>query len=194
MDQIPVSIWIFIGIIGSLFAAKAIYGLSIAVVLPITRGALYVSTARVRVAASLEAIDLKPGQLLVDLGCGDGRVLRSARRRCEVKAEGYELNPLAFCKARLLCWWSAGITIHLQNFWGADLSRADVVFCYLFPDVMHRLARKLGDELKPGATVVSCNFPLPGFTPQRILRPGSTLTNDPIFIYRIPAAALKRDC
>ena len=189
MDQIPVSIGFIIAIIGLLFAAKAIYGLSIAVVLPITRGALYVSTARARVAASLEAIDLKPGQLLVDLGCGDGRVLRSARRRCAVRAEGYELNLLAFCKARLLCWWSTGITIRLQNFWRADLSRADVVFCYLFPDVMPPLAQKLGDELKPGATVVSCNFPLPGFTPERVLRPGNQPANDPIFIYRIPAAS-----
>ena len=182
-------VWLFIGIAGLLFIIKALYGISIAVVLPITRGALYVSTARVRIAASLEAIDLKPEQLLVDLGCGDGRVLRSARRRWPIRAEGYELNPLAFCKARLLSWCYAGITIHLQNFWGADLSRADVVFCYLFPDVMSRLARKLSEELKPGATVVSCNFPLPGFTPQRVLRPGSQLTNDPIYIYRIQAAA-----
>ena len=189
MEQIPFIIWLFIGIAGFLFAIKALYGISIAVVLPITRGALYVSTARVRVAASLEAIDLKPGQLLVDLGCGDGRVLRSACRLYPIRAEGYELNPLAFCKARLLSWWYRGITIHLQNFWGADLSRADVIFCYLFPDVMSRLAGKLSEELRPGATVVSCNFPLPGFTPQRILRPGSPLTNDPIFIYRIQAAS-----
>ncbi len=189
MEQIPFSIWLFIGIAGFLFTIKALYGISIAVVLPITRGALYVSTARCRVSAFLEIIDLKPGQLLVDLGCGDGRVLRSARRRCQIRAEGYELNLLAFCKARLLSCWYTGITIHLQNFWGADLSRADVVFCYLFPDVMSRLARKLSEELKPGATVVSCNFPLPGFTPQRVLRPGSPLTNDPIFIYRIQAAS-----
>ena len=188
----PLSVWFFIGIIGFLFAAKAIYGLSIAVVLPLTRGALYVSTAQVRVSASLEAVDLKPGQLLVDLGCGDGRVLRTARRRCEVRAEGYELNLLAFCKAHLLSWRYTGIVIHLQNFWGADLSHADVVVCYLFPDVMHRLAQKLEGELKPGATVVSFNFPLPGFTPLRILRPGNRLTNDPIFIYRVKTDSLRR--
>ena len=103
MNIIPAAIWVVIGIAGFLFVIKVLYGLSIALVLPVTHGALYVSTARVRVGAFLEAVAPEPGQLLVDLGCGDGRVLRSACRRYQVRAEGYELNPLAYLKARLLC-------------------------------------------------------------------------------------------
>ncbi len=189
MSSIPFGIWLFIGITGALFAAKAIYGFSIALVLPATRGALYVSTARRRVKAFLDAVDLQPGQRLVDLGCGDGRVLRAACRRCPVRAEGYELNPLAFLKARLLCLGRSRVRVRLKNFWNVDLSSADVVFCYLFPDVMNRLARKIQRELKPGAMVVSCNFPLPGLAPAHILRPGNSLTNDPIYVYRMPAKA-----
>ncbi|MGD9329911.1 MAG: class I SAM-dependent methyltransferase [Desulfobacterales bacterium] len=190
MNSIPVEIWLFIGIAGTLFAAKAIYAISIALVLPVTCGALYVSTARVRVRAFLDVIELQPGQVLVDLGCGDGRVLRAASRRCRIRAEGYELNPLAYLKARLLCLGHSRIRIHMQNFWGADLTEADVVFCYLFPDVMPRLARKLCAELKPGAVVVSCNFPLARLTPLTVLKPGNSLTNDPIFVYRMPSQAL----
>ena len=191
MEFMPTAIWVVIAIAGFVFAIKVLYGLSIALVLPATRGALYVSTARVRVAALLEAVAPEPGQLLVDLGCGDGRVLRYACRRYHVVAEGYELNPLAYLKARLLSVGHVAVTIHRQNFWKADLAAADVVCCYLFPDVMRRLARKLRNELKPGATVVSCNFPLPGFEPDRVLRPGGNLTNDPIFIYRIKSSATK---
>jgi hypothetical protein len=77
------------------------------------------------------------------------------------------------------------IKIKRQNFWEADLSGADVVFCYLYPDVMKKLAAKLGSGLKPGAIVVSSNFPLPGYIPDRVLRPESSLHNDPMYVYQI---------
>jgi hypothetical protein len=97
---------------------------------------------------------------------------------------GYELNLLAYVKAKLLCFGRKKIQIRLRNFWNADLSEADVVFCYLFPDVMRDLGAKLKSDLKPGAVVVSCNFALPGFVPERILRPGNSFHSDPIYVYR----------
>ncbi len=172
---------------GGLFSLKMAYVLCTALALPATQGALYVSTSRPRIAAALDAVPLRPGDLLVDLGCGDGRVLRLARRRCPIRGIGYELNPLAYAKARLLCFGSPGIEVRMRNFWSADLSGARVVFCYLFPDVMARMARKLTAELRPGAMVVSCNFPLPGCRPERVLRPGGSLHNDPIYIYSADA-------
>ena len=68
--------WIFIIVAGGVFALKMIYALSIALVLPFTGGALYVSTPELSIATFLEAVPMNPGQLLVDLGCGDGRILR----------------------------------------------------------------------------------------------------------------------
>ena len=179
-------IWIFIFIVvaGVFFCLKLAYVLSTAVVLSATQGALYVSTSRVRISAFLDAVPMKAGQLLVDIGCGDGRVLRQVRRRYEVRAVGYELNLLAYVKAKLLCFGRKNIQIRWRNFWTVDLSDADVVFCYLFPDVMRNLAAKLKSDLKPGAVVVSCNFHLPGFSPERVLRPGNSLHNDPIYVYR----------
>lgn len=170
---------------GGLFAIKVIYVISTALVLPVTKGALYVSTSRVKIAAFMEAVPMKAGQLLVDLGCGDGRVLRQARSRYGIRAVGYELNPMAYFRARLRCFGVKGVQVKWQNFWTADLSEADVVFCYLFPDVMRILAGKLRSELKPGAVIVSCNFALPGLAPDRVLRPGNSLHNDPIYIYRV---------
>ncbi|MGD8670882.1 MAG: hypothetical protein PVF31_12390, partial [Desulfobacterales bacterium] len=67
----------------------------------------------------------------------------------------------------------------------ADPSEADVVFCYLYPDVMKKLATKLVDGLKPGAIVVSSNFSLPGWSPGKILRLESSLHNAPIYIYHL---------
>jgi SAM-dependent methyltransferase len=169
-----------------LFAAKLLYVFSTVCVLPMTQGALYVSTARCRIDAALDLLPLTSTTRLVDLGCGDGRVLRMARRRGAGQVIGYELNPLAYLKARLLSIRDREITILHRNFWNADLGTADVVCCYLFPDVMARLADKLKRELRPGAIVISFNFPLRGLTtPSKVLRPGSGRHNDPIYLYRL---------
>jgi len=170
---------------GVFFGLKLVYVFCTALALPVTQGALYVSTSQVRISAFLDAVPMDAGQLLVDIGCGDGRVLRQARRRYGVRAVGYELNFLAFAKAKLLCFGRKNIEIKWRNFWTVGLSDADVVFCYLFPDVMRDLAAKLKSDLRPGAVVVSCNFHLPGFRPERVLRPGNSLHNDPIYVYRL---------
>ncbi|MGD8961375.1 MAG: class I SAM-dependent methyltransferase [Desulfobacterales bacterium] len=178
-------IWIFIILAGGLFALKIIFVLSIALVLPVTQGALYVSTSRAKISAFINAVPMTSDQKLVDLGCGDGRVLREAQKRYGVRTVGYEINPLAYLKARLFSFGSNKIKIRRQNFWEADLSDVDVVFCYLYPDVMKRLAAKLVAGMKPGAVIVSSNFTLPGLVPSKIVRLRHSLHNDPIFIYRI---------
>ncbi len=185
MNAMPAWIWIFFTIAGGLFALKIVYIICTALVLPITQGALFVSTSRVRVAAFIDAVPMKAGQLLVDIGCGDGRVLRMARRRYGVKTVGYEVNLLAYIKARLLCLGDRDIKIKWKNFWKENLATADVVFCYLYPDVMQRLSAKLLSDLKPGTIVASCNFSLPGISPSDVLRPGGSLHNDPLYIYRL---------
>ena len=186
--------WLVIfGIVaGSLFALKVLYGVSVAVVLPVTGGALFVSTSRVRVNAAVEALQMDSGQLLVDLGCGDGRILRAAAKRFGCRGIGYEINPLAFLRAQIRCLFYPGVRVRFRDFTKVDLSRADVVTCYLYPDVMRSLAAKLQTELRPETRVISFNFPLPGFAPRRILRPGGALHNDPIYVYRMaPVSALQ---
>ena len=178
-------IWLLLTVAATLFGLKIAYIVCTALVLPTTRGALYVSTSRVRISAFMDAVPMRPGQLLVDIGCGDGRVLRKVRNRYGARAIGYEVNLLAYLKARLQCFGLKDVAVKWRNFWTADLSGADVVFCYLFPDVMRDLAVKLKADLKPGAVIVSCNFDLPGFTPEQILRPGNSLSNDPIYVYRV---------
>ena len=175
----------FLLLAGGLFALKLVYALSVAIALPVTRGALYVSTPRKRIEAAADALTMKTGQVMLDLGCGDGRVLRCFRKRFEVSAIGYERNLLAYLKARLLCAGRRGISVRFRDFRKADLSAADVVFCYLFPDVLPALSVKLGEELKPGAVVVSANFSIPGWLPEKVLRIDHSLHSDPLYFYRI---------
>ncbi len=178
--------WVIVFLIGagSFFVFKLLYVLAAGGTLPVTKGALFVSTSSVRLRAFLDTVAMRPEELLVDLGCGDGRVLRAAHRRYGVRALGIEINPLAFGMARVLAAASKGVHVKWGSFWSINLGEADVVFCYLFPDVLKRLVRKLEGELRPGTRVVSCNFSLPGWQPHEVLRPGSS--RDPIYVYRFP--------
>ena len=128
---------------------------------------------------------MKPGQVLVDLGCGDGRVLRRMHRRFDVAAVGYERNLLAYVNARMRCLGRRGITVRFRDFRKADLSGTDVVFFYLFPDVLPALSIKLSRELKPGAVVVSANFAIPNWRPERVLRSGCGRHGDPLYLYKM---------
>jgi SAM-dependent methyltransferase len=184
----PVWVWGFFLVAGSLTLLKLSFVACTSAVLPITRGALFVTTPRARIDAFLDAVPLERGASFIDLGCGDGRVLRKARRRYGVEALGFELNPFAYLKARLLSLGRRGVRVTWRNFWTADLSSADVIFCYLFPDVMDDLGRKLERELKPGSLVVSANFPFPGWCPDRTLRPKGSMNYDPMYVYRVPEA------
>ena len=170
---------------GSLFALKMAYVLCTALALPITQGALFVSTTKTRIAAFMDAVPMKTGQMLMDLGCGDGRVLRQAYKNYGVRAIGFEVNLLAYLKARMLSIGMKGVKIKRKNFWTQNLAEADVVFCYLYPDVLKKLAAKLQTELRPGTLVVSCNFAMPGFNPLTVLRPEGALHSDPLYIYRV---------
>jgi SAM-dependent methyltransferase len=182
----PAWLVVIFTIMGTAAVLKIIHALAIVVVHPVTQGAMYTSTARVKIRAALEAVNMKPGELLVDIGCGDGRVLRMARKHCGVHCLGFEINPIAFIKAKLFTAGRRGIEVRYSNFWKADLGKANIVSCYLFPDVMRRLGEKLGRELTAGARVISFNFPIPGWRHQAVLRAVSKLNNDPIYVYLIP--------
>ena len=181
----PIWVLIFVVFTGLLFGLKMAYVLCTALAVPVTQGALYVSTSRMRISAFLQAVPMRPGHLLVDLGCGDGRVLRRTRKYYDARTVGYEVNLLAYLKAKILSIGLKNVEIKREDFWTSDFSDADVVFCYLYPDVMPRLSRKLKTDLKPGTVIVSCNFGLPGFEATRVLRPEGSLHNDPMYIYRI---------
>ena len=181
----PIWLWVFLIVAGTLFVLKMTYVLCTAAALPATQGALYVSTTQKRIAAFIDAVPMQKGQLLVDLGCGDGRVLRQAWKNYHVNAIGFEVNLLAYLKARLLSLGLKQVQIKRKSFWSQNLARADVIFCYLYPDVMRKLSAKLKAELKPGTWVVSCNFSVPGLKPLRVLRPEGSLHSDPLYVYRV---------
>ena len=177
-------IWAIAAIITVIILLLFIHIISIVISLPKTGGAMFCTTHKSKIDAILDALPMNSGQRLIDLGCGDGRFLRAAVSRHKVKGTEYEVNPLARMLARIRTIGLKDAGISGRDFWHVPFKDADFIFCYLFPDLMEKLAHKAGSEMKEGARLISCNFELPGWTPERIIRAEGESNNDPIFIYR----------
>lgn len=118
--------------------------LAFAFVIPF--GAPFVPTLKGRVPVALELLDLKPGQTLLELGSGDGRVLLAAAKS-GLNAVGYELNPLLVWYSRLRLWkYRKQTKVILGSFWGKDWPPADGIFAFILQPYMERLDRKIIQE------------------------------------------------
>ncbi len=127
-------------------------------------GAPYLPTRRRQAQAALDLLELKKGQTLYELGCGDGRVLRQAAQR-GLYAVGYELNPILVIAARCHTWrYHKRVKVVWGNFWYADLKKADGVFVFLLDRFMARLDQKLAEEIDKPIRVVSYAFKIPNRT------------------------------
>lgn len=114
---------------------------------------------------------VKPGEVVYDLGCGDGRFVRIASRKYQARAIGIELNPLVYAYAKLLSLGKKNETILFQDFIKRDLSDADVIMCYLLPPTMRKLEIKLEQEAKKGTRIISHGFQFKNWKPIETILP-----------------------
>jgi SAM-dependent methyltransferase len=139
-------------------------------------GAPYLPTLRPQVGAALELVDLKPGQTLIELGCGDGRVLVAAAQR-GANAVGYELNPLmaaiAWLRTRR---YRRQVTIIWNNFWRTEWPPAEVIFAFLLPRYMSKLDKKCMQYSHKPVKLASFAFQIPGKPP--------SIQKQGVFLYR----------
>lgn len=131
----------------------------------------YVPTPQPVVDRMLELAQLKPGDILYDLGCGDGRFVITAAQRYGVRAVGVDINPLRVADSKRNA-KRAGVehlvTIRQADIFELDFRDATVVTLYLLPELNVRLMPKLA-QLKPGARVLSFEFDMRGAQPETAL-------------------------
>lgn len=131
-----------------------------------TADAAQAPTPYSKVAEGLEYAGLKPGQTLLDIGCGDGRVLMVAAEQFQAKATGIELdvNQAEIARDRLS---RAGLIDRTDVLAGdatkMDLPAADVAYVYLYHDTLAALKPKLEQY----GTVVSYMHAVPGLAMQK---------------------------
>jgi hypothetical protein len=138
-----------------------------AFLLVVLRGAPYVPTHAGPVKHVFEMLDMPKGSTIVDLGSGDGVLLKAAAKR-GYHAIGYELNPFLCLISYLRCWrYRHLVSVRWRDFWLSPLP-GDVaaVFIFLSGPYLHRLDRKLSRERPKNAgkplMVVSYGFLIPG--------------------------------
>lgn len=125
-------------------------------------GAPYVPILRRDYAPLLKLADIKPGQTLIDLGSGDGRLLREVASQ-GVRAIGYEINPVLYLVSQIVCWkYRKLVTIKLGDYWQIKLPPSDIIYVFLLSKYMERLDHKLSRDLTSPTLVVSFVFAIPG--------------------------------
>jgi SAM-dependent methyltransferase len=138
------------------------------VYLPVLWGAPWVPGSLRVIDRMLELAEVKPGQTVVDLGAGDGRVVIMAARIYKAKAVGVEIDPLRWTIANLwiiLLGLRGKAEVRLGDMRRFSVAGADVVTLYLLQGTNQMLKESLARSLRPGAKVVSHTFSMSGWTP-----------------------------
>ena len=134
----------------------------------------FVPTPMAAVERMIAMAEIKEGDVVYDLGCGDGRIVVAAAQRHGVKAVGVDINPERVEESRVRA-KAAGVedlvSIRQADIFTLDLSDADVVFTYLTPRLNQRLMPQLR-KMKPGSRVISYEFDMGNAKPVEVVREG----------------------
>jgi len=140
-------------------------------------GAPYSPTLKRKLISLVKLAEAKPGDKIVDLGSGDGRIVITFALE-GAEAHGFEINPLLVLWSR----WKiirAGLRgkayIHWGNFLKADLSSYDIIILFQFKTYMKTIGDKIERELKPTGKVVSNVWQFPSWNHKRVC--------DKIYVY-----------
>jgi predicted RNA methylase len=146
----------------------------------------YVPTPKDIVRRMLQLASLRRGETLIDLGAGDGRIIIEAVRRFVARAVGVEIDPerITRIRERLNATMTQAELIE-ANLFDVDLSSADVIAIYLSDSANAKLAPKLKAELKVGSRVVSLDYMLPGWVPDRELEVNTSGITRRLYLYRV---------
>lgn len=145
------------------------------------------SPARV-VDRMLELANIRPGETVYDLGCGDGRILIEAAQKYKARAIGIEISPKIAGEARAhvkKAGLAKQVTVIQGDLLQADLTGADVVTIYLATSLNEELRPRLEKFLKPGARVVSHDYAVPGWKPTQVVEAESGQKHL-IYLYEMP--------
>lgn len=150
-------------------------------------GVPFVRTKNQSIDTLIQHIDILPWQVFVDLGCGDGIVMDAVLRNYPwAIARWYELDPKVIAQSHdyQLAHGSDFIIIQWDYF-QADISDADIVYCYLLPRLLPHVRKMITTQCKPGTLVYSYVYPVPNIIPHtsHLIHISDKHKNDTLFIY-----------
>jgi SAM-dependent methyltransferase len=148
---------------------------------------VWVPSAPEVIAAMLEAASVGPADVVYDLGCGDGEIVIAAAA-LGARGVGVDLDPERIRNARAnaaRAGVSDRVTFLEQDLFTTDVSAATVVTLYLLPELNARLRPKLRRELAPGSRIVSHDFGMGDWVPERTVEVPLARMHR-VFVWRVP--------
>jgi SAM-dependent methyltransferase len=155
----------------------------------------YVTSPQPIVDRMLEIANVKAGETVYDLGCGDGRILITAAQKYNAKGVGVELSDklVQMTNERLRRMnLDSHVTVRQGHLLEVDLKDADVVTLYLETGSNELLRPNLEKYLKPGARVVSHDFEVRGWKASKVDKIQAFNRNHTIYLYEIPTAFARK--
>ena len=146
---------------------------------------IYVATPPEVVEAMLRIADVRKGDVLYDLGSGDGRIAITAAKKFGIRATGIDIDAERIWEATQNA-KAAGVTgmveFRREDLFKADFRDATVVTLYLHPDLNVKLRPRLWSELRPGTRIVSHQFGMGDWVPEKTLE----LNGRTIYFWAVP--------
>jgi SAM-dependent methyltransferase len=150
----------------------------------------YVPTPHHVVAEMLRLVEMKPTDVVYDLGCGDGRVVITAAKQYRARGVGVDVDPKRIRESRANA-RKAGVVDRVkflqQDLFDTDIREATVVTLYLLPQLNRQLRPKLLSDLRPGTRVVSHDFDMGEWHPDKVIYVPASTYEHTVFYWVIPA-------
>jgi ribosomal protein L11 methylase PrmA len=146
---------------------------------------VYVPTPQHVVEDMLRLAEVRKGDVLYDLGSGDGRIPVTAARKYGVRAVGIDIDPNRIREAKRNAQRSGVaklVRFRQQDLFLTDVREATVVTLYLLPELNLKLRPRLLEQLRPGTRVVSHQFDMGDWKPDKTLESGSAT----VYLWIIP--------
>jgi len=164
---------------------------------PIKDAGPYVPSPQSVVSDMLRYADVSAEDFLIDLGSGDGRIVLTAAKVFGARGFGVEIKDELVKKSNEAA-QKEGLAERVkflkQDLFKTDMSQATVITMYLLPDTVNLLKDKFLAELKPGTRIVSHDYPLTGWIPEKYVQMDledkvqiSGVTTTLIYLYIVPA-------
>jgi hypothetical protein len=164
---------------------------------PVKDAGPYVPSPQSVVSDMLRYADVSAADFLIDLGSGDGRIVLTAAKVFGARGFGVEIKEELVKRANEAA-QKEGIADRVkflkQDLFKTDISQASVITMYLLPETVNLLKDKFMSELRPGTRIVSHDYPLTGWIPEKYVQMDledkvqiSGVTTTLIYLYVVPA-------